>query len=159
MSNCTIFKVALANLRMKAEMERAAQAIIDGMKTAILNKVGVDGSKVEENEVSTSDRKGFDHRMVDTGAYVKYGLTYKATDRSFIVAPKDRDHPGGKASYLQIAEWNQKGNDNVAVDKASNHFGLTKKAEEAAVKIVSDKIIEHLEKAITYKLVINKVVG
>ena len=159
MATIKFSKAALKNVNIEKTFEKVARIIINAMQRHIKNKTDVNGYPVKSNAKSTIKQKGFDHRMVNTGAFVRNAYVSEALPKYLIITLRNAPHPKGRgATYLQIGGWNQAGAPQQAVKGASDHFGMDKDTEYKVTKIIADALITHIDKTMVYKTVIEEVV-
>ena len=105
---------------------------------------GVDGSKMEKLKQATINRKGASKILVDTGK-MRNLVIEKATKKNQVV----EIYPGKKAtrngvSNQQIGYYHQTGAGHLPERKL---FGISKKAEIDAIKMVEMRIEQELNRA------------
>jgi len=112
------------------------------MPQRIGQKLGMDQAPAAPNMPSTAKRKGFNHRMKETGAFAANAYGYETGKLHVRIFVKDSPHPNARdgQTYEQIGAWNQKDHPEQAahIPLASKHFGIT----EADRRYWEDKILE-----------------
>jgi len=149
-------------LDMSKELRVVATKIVVEMQKGINSRIDMEGRAVKPNRpltVKTKKAKGRSrpsHRMIDSGNFIKSAYKITVEKDAALITVKNAKHPESNATYLQIAEWNQKGNNNQSVADASTHFGMTTQTEKKMYKELEKGILKKVSKNITYKALITQ---
>ena len=143
-------------LNLTAFLKKWGKRMCDGMRRAIERKQTINGGAVRPNAASTRAKKGFTHRMKDTGYFLANAFRFKADKRSLTLYVPDTPHPESGTPLNDISYYNQPRS--AAVPGApghnnpgSEHFGLPRDAEAAFFKDIEKEVFKQIDKNVKYK--------
>jgi len=128
--------------------------IIANMQAGIKKQIGVDGNVFKPLKPATIKAK-IRHgsatptmRMRDTGDYLEngYGFSIQQADTVAVIFPQGTEHQSGKATYREIAGYNQ--------DSRSWHFGVsedTSRKIDTSISHYIDKVVDDTLKPLDAK--------
>ena len=145
----------LKDLDLTKALQQACRFIIDDLQARIENKVDINGNPVLPNAKSTIKKKGFDHRMKDSGNFIRHAFRFSAKRTVASIFINRGKHPNSRASYWQIGAWNLKGHPNQSIAKASEWFGLNKDVEKKVNAYLATEIFNQIDKKLIFKEIIN----
>jgi len=151
-------------LDLKAFYKKMSEAVIEAMQSAIEHKQNINGKRIKPNTASTKKRKGFTHRMKETGKFIENAHKYKVkkfgakiyVSKSIHSSKKTKKGKVHKVTYEEIAKYNQPKDAGVpgidAHGNSSEHFGLSNEFQEIHRTELEKEVLKQLkEKAIVKK--------
>jgi hypothetical protein len=151
-------RIKTPKLNLKPTLSHIGKELVKDMRKRILGRRGLSNQPVHPNRPSTIKKKGFDHRMVDTGAFVKRAHYYRAKAMSVVISLYKKPHPSsnGRATYYDVGKYNQKGHPDANKNAdLHQHFVVDIAMADWAITKIKDEAFRQIDKKLTFKITVN----